>query len=113
MKVFPILKKMSRLALAVAGSSVLLAAMPAQAQVSDDVVRIGVMADQTGTYSGNGGPGSSIAVRMAVQDFGGKVLGKTIEVVTADDQNKPNVGINLARQWIENEKFDTIVGGSA
>ncbi|MES2509747.1 MAG: ABC transporter substrate-binding protein [Pseudomonadota bacterium] len=113
MKVLPSLKKISRLALAVAGSSVLLAAMPAQAQVSDDVVRIGVMADQTGTYSGNGGPGSSIAVRMAVQDFGGKVLGKTIEVVTADDQNKPNVGINMARQWIENEKFDTIVGGSA
>ncbi|RYX98256.1 MAG: ABC transporter substrate-binding protein [Comamonadaceae bacterium] len=104
---------MSRVALAIAGAGVLLAAMPARAQISDDVVRIGVMADQTGTYSGNGGPGSSLAVRMAVEDFGGKVLGKPIEVVTADDQNKPNIGINMARQWIESEKFDTIVGGSS
>ncbi|QKV55361.1 ABC transporter substrate-binding protein [Comamonas antarctica] len=111
MNAFPSISPLSRLAL-LAGST-LLAALPAQAQISDDVVRIGVMADQTGTYSGNGGPGSSLAVRMAVEDFGGKVLGKPIEVTTADDQNKPNVGINMARQWIENEKFDTILGGSA
>ena len=97
----------------VVGSSVFLAAMSAQAQISDDVVRIGVMADQTGTYSGNGGPGSTVAVRMAVEDFGGQVLGKPVEVIVADDQNKPNVGINMARQWVENDKVDTIVGGSA
>jgi branched-chain amino acid transport system substrate-binding protein len=91
----------------------LLGVAPAQAQISDNVVRIGVMADQAGPYSGNGGPGSTIAVRMAVEDFGGKVLGKPIELVVADDQNKPNVGIGIARQWIENEKVDAIVGGSA
>ncbi|MEY2685570.1 MAG: hypothetical protein RJA09_2715 [Pseudomonadota bacterium] len=85
----------------------------AQAQISDDVVRIGVMADQTGPYSGNGGPGSTLAVRMAVEDFGGKVNGKNIEVVVADDQNKPDVGTNIARKWIESEKVDAIVGGSA
>jgi branched-chain amino acid transport system substrate-binding protein len=85
----------------------------AQAQVSDDVVRIGVMADQTGPYSGNGGPGSTLAVRMAVEDFGGRVLGKPIEVIVADDQNKPDVGTNIARQWLEQQKVDTIVGGSA
>ncbi|MDO8767412.1 MAG: ABC transporter substrate-binding protein [Burkholderiaceae bacterium] len=113
MKVFPSAQNISRLALVAAGAAAMVATMSAQAQISDDVVRIGVMADQTGTYSGNGGPGSSLAVRMAVEDFGGKVLGKPIEVVTADDQNKPNVGINMARQWIENEKFDTIIGGSA
>ncbi|WP_342129225.1 ABC transporter substrate-binding protein [Hydrogenophaga sp. OTU3427] len=91
----------------------LLAATGAHAQISDDVVRIGVMADQTGPYSGNGGPGSTLAVRMAVEDFGGKVNGKNIEVVVADDQNKPDVGTNIARKWIESEKVDAIVGGSA
>ena len=91
----------------------LLAATGAHAQMSDDVVRIGVMADQTGPYSGNGGPGSTLAVRMAVEDFGGKVNGKNIEVVVADDQNKPDVGTNIARKWIESEKVDAIVGGSA
>jgi len=85
----------------------------AQAQISDDVVRIGVMGDQTGPYSGNGGPGHILAVRMAVEDFGGKVNGKPIEVVVADDQNKPDVGTNIARKWIESEKVDTIVGNSA
>ncbi|XDF35638.1 ABC transporter substrate-binding protein [Paracidovorax avenae] len=85
----------------------------AHAQISDDVVRIGVMADQTGPYSGNGGPGSTLAVRMAVEDFGSTVLGKPVEVVVADDQNKPDVGLNIARKWLDTEKVDTIVGGSA
>jgi branched-chain amino acid transport system substrate-binding protein len=90
-----------------------LAAGVASAQISDNVVKIGVMADQTGPYSANGGPGSSLAVKMAVEDFGGKVNGKPVEVIVADDQNKPDVGTNIARQWIENDKVDAIVGGSA
>jgi len=91
----------------------LMAATGAQAQISNDAVRIGVMADQTGPYSGNGGPGSTLAVRMAVEDFGGKVNGKPIEVLIADDQNKPDVGTSIARQWLEVDKVDAIVGGSA
>lgn len=99
-------------------AAALLACAVASAQgtsgtISDDVVRIGVMADQTGPYSGNGGPGSSLAVKMAVEDFGGKVLGKPVEVLLADDQNKPDVGLNIARKWLDTEKVDTIVGGSA
>lgn len=100
-------------AVAAAVAMSLLGAGVAQAQISDDVVRIGVMADMTGPYSGNGGPGSTLAVRMAVEDFGGKVGGKTIEVVVADDQNKPDVGTNIARQWVEKDKVDAILGGSA
>ncbi|MFS2098780.1 ABC transporter substrate-binding protein [Variovorax sp. Varisp85] len=101
-----------------ASAAILLACAAAAAQgtpntISDDVVRIGVMADQTGPYSGNGGPGSSLAVKMAVEDFGGKVLGKPVEVLVADDQNKPDVGLNIARKWLDTEKVDTIVGGSA
>ncbi len=113
MRVFPSVKKISRLALVAAGTSAMLATLPAQAQVSDGVVRIGVMMDMSGPYSGAGGAGSVLAVKLAVEDMGGKVLGKPIEVIEADDQNKPNVGINLARQWVENEKVDTIITGSA
>jgi branched-chain amino acid transport system substrate-binding protein len=88
-------------------------AAPAAAQISDDVVRIGIMSDMAGPYSGNGGPGSVLAARMAIEDFGGKVNGKPIELVTVDDQNKPDVGLNAARKWIEVDKVDAIVGGSA
>ena len=65
--------KLNRKALIAAAMTSLLAATGAHAQVSDDVVRIGVMADMTGPYAGNGGPGSTVAIRMAVDDFGGKV----------------------------------------
>ena len=65
--------------LAVAGSATV------QAQVSDDVVRIGIMGDMNGPYAANGGPGSVVAARMAIEDFGGKVLGKPIELVVADE----------------------------
>jgi branched-chain amino acid transport system substrate-binding protein len=105
--------KFSHLAAITAASTALLASAPASAQISDDVVRIGIMADLTGPYSGNGGPGSVIAARMAVEDFGGKVNGKAIEIVSADDQNKPDIGLNLARKWVENDKVDAIIGGSA
>ncbi|MEP6721286.1 MAG: ABC transporter substrate-binding protein [Variovorax sp.] len=83
------------------------------AQISDDMVRIGLMGDLSGPYSGNGGPGSVLAAKMAIEDFGGKVNGKTVELVTVDDQNKPDVGLNAARKWLETDKVDTIVGGSA
>jgi branched-chain amino acid transport system substrate-binding protein len=71
------------------------------------------MGDLNGPYAANGGPGSVIAARMAIEDFGGKVLGKNIELVVADDQNKPDIGTNLARQWIEKDNVDAILGGSA
>lgn len=105
--------QLNRKTLITTAVTAMLLAAGAHAQVSDDVVRIGVMADMTGPYAGNGGPGSTLAVRMAVEDFGGKVLGKPIEVLVADDQNKPDVGTNIARQWLEQQKVDAIVGGSA
>lgn len=85
----------------------------AQAQISDDMVRIGIMGDLSGPYSGNGGPGSVLAAKMAIEDFGGKVNGKPVELLTMDDQNKPDVGLNAARKWLETDKVDAIVGGSA
>ncbi|HWV96857.1 MAG TPA: ABC transporter substrate-binding protein [Xanthobacteraceae bacterium] len=84
-------------------------ATPALSQVSDDVVKIGVLNDQSGLYADLSGPGSTIAAKMAVEDFGGTVLGKPIEVISADHQNKPDVGSTIARRWIDTEKVDTIV----
>jgi branched-chain amino acid transport system substrate-binding protein len=82
---------------------------PAQAQISDNVVRIGVLTDMAGPASDATGPGSVTAARMAIEDFGGKVLGVPIELVTADSQLKPDIGAGIARQWYDNEKVDLIV----
>ncbi|HSV47704.1 MAG TPA: ABC transporter substrate-binding protein [Ramlibacter sp.] len=96
-----------------AGCALALLAGPAAAQISDDVVRVGIMGDQSGPYSGNGGPGAVLGARLAIEDFGGKVNGKAIELVVTDDQNKPDIGLNAARKWIEADKVDAIIGGSA
>ncbi|MEW6257314.1 MAG: ABC transporter substrate-binding protein [Pseudomonadota bacterium] len=89
-------------------AAMLLAAGGAAAQVSDDVVRIGVLNDQTGPLSGYSGPGSAIAARMAVEDFGGSVLGKPIEVIVADHRNLPDVAVNTAREWFDAKGVDVI-----
>ena len=80
------------------------------AQVSDDVVRIGVLNDQSGLYADLGGPGSVVAARMAVEDAGGSVLGKPVEIVFADHQNKSDVGAAVARQWFDVGKVDMAIG---
>ena len=82
----------------------------AHAQISDDVVRIGVLNDQSGLYADLGGPGAVVAARMAVEDAGGTVLGKPVEIVFADHQNKSDIGAAIARQWFEIGKVDMVVG---
>ena len=79
------------------------------AQVSDGVVKIGVLADMSGMYADLSGPGSVTAAQMAAEDFGGTVLGKPIVVVSADHQNKPDVGASIARAWYDREQVDAIV----
>jgi branched-chain amino acid transport system substrate-binding protein len=78
-------------------------------KVSDGVVRIGVLTDMTGFYSDLAGPGSVLAVKMAVDDFGGKVLGKPIEVISADHQNKADIASNTARKWFDEGGVDAVV----
>jgi branched-chain amino acid transport system substrate-binding protein len=90
-------------------AGLVLAATAAQAQISDDVVKIGVLNDMSSLYADVGGQGSVTAARMAVEDFGGTVLDKKIEIIFGDHQNKPDVGANIARQWIDNDKVDVIV----
>ena len=82
----------------------------ATAQISDDVVRIGVLNDQSNVYADLGGPGSVIAARMAIEDVGGKVLGKPIDILVADHQSKADVGASIARQWFEADKVDMAIG---
>lgn len=82
---------------------------PAQAQISDDVVKLGVLTDMSSLYSDATGQGSVAAVEMAVADYGGKVKGKPVEVVHADHQNRPDVGASIARNWYDNDKVDAIL----
>ena len=101
-----------RFSIALAGPliSAMIAAAGAHAQVSDDPVRIGVLNDQSGLYADLGGPGSVVAARMAVEDFGGSVLGKPVEIVVADHQNKADIGAAIARRWFDAEKVDMAIG---
>lgn len=78
--------------------------------ISDNVVKIGVLTDMSGVYSALGGKGTQVAVEMAVKDFGGKVLGKPIQVIGADHQNKADIASAKAREWFDNEKVDMITG---
>src|SRR5215469_4014221 len=84
-------------------------AEPACAQFSDNKVVIGVMGDQSGVVADVGGPGSIVAARMAVEDFGGKVDGMPVEILTADHQNKPDIGSAIAREWFDRKGVDVIV----
>ena len=83
-------------------------AAPAQAQISDGIVRIGVINDQSGMYADITGARSVAAARMAVEDFGGTVLGKPIEIVVADHQNKVDVAAAIAQKWIDVDHVDAI-----
>lgn len=87
-----------------------LVAKRAPAQTSADVVRLGVLDDMSGPYAENSGPGDVLAVEMAVADFGGKVLGRPIEIISGDLQNKVDVGLALAREWYDTKQVTAIFG---
>ncbi|MFT6672427.1 MAG: branched-chain amino acid transport system substrate-binding protein, partial [Afipia broomeae] len=82
------------------------AGVPATAQISDDVVKIGVINDQNSQFAYAAGQTSVLAAKMAVEDFGGKVLGKPIEILSADHQNKPDTASVIVRKWADVEKVD-------
>src|SRR3982751_4265109 len=97
---------LSKLSCAVA---LALAASGANAQVSDGVIKIGVLSDMSSLYADIGGPGSVAAARLAVEDFGAAKKGMKVEIISADHQNKPDVGSSIARQWYDVDKVDVIV----
>ncbi len=81
----------------------------AQAQISDGVIKIGVMNDMSGLYADLTGPGSVVAARLAVEDFGAARKGMKVEIVSADHLNKPDLGSTIARTWYDVDKVDVIV----
>ncbi len=99
---------MKKMTLALAAGLALAGPAYAQTKISDDVVKIGVLTDMSGQFSHEAGDGSVTAVKMAVEDFGGTVLGKPIEVIVADHQNRNEVAIAKAREWYDVGKVDMI-----
>jgi len=98
--------KRSLIGLAVAAA---LGAGSAQAQVSDNLIKIGVLSDMSSLYTDLAGAGSVVAAKMAVEDSGIEKRGYKVEVISADHQNKPDVGSSIARQWYDVDKVDVIV----
>jgi branched-chain amino acid transport system substrate-binding protein len=89
-------------------SAMVLLGGAAQAQMSDDVIKIGVLNDRSGLYADIGGEGSAVAARMAAEEFGNAINGAPIEIIVADHQNKADLGSTIARQWIDTEAVDVI-----
>jgi branched-chain amino acid transport system substrate-binding protein len=85
----------------------------AHAQISGDVIRIGIITDMSGLYSDIDGPAGVEAIKMAIADFGGSINGKKIEVIAADHQNKPDVAAAKAREWFDTQGVDMLIGGTS
>ncbi|CUI89243.1 ABC transporter substrate-binding protein [Achromobacter xylosoxidans] len=105
-------RRFSRAVLAGAIAGALLHAGAAQAQVSDDVIRIGFITDMSGVYSGPDGPGGAEAIKMAIEEMGGEIDGKKIELLTADHQNKADIASAKAREWFDQRGLDMLIGGT-
>ena len=82
----------------------------AQAEITNNTVKIGYLADMSGTYRDLAGPNGLVALEMAVADFGGQVNGSKIEVVSAEDRNSPDVASSTVRRWVENDNVDMVAG---
>ncbi|CAO3432213.1 ABC transporter substrate-binding protein [Azospirillum endophyticum] len=85
-----------------------LASGAANAQMSDNVIKIGMLSDRSGIYADINGEGSAVAARMAAEEFGNAINGTKIEIIVGDHQNKADIAANLARQWIDTEKVDVV-----
>ena len=84
----------------------------AQAQISGDVIRIGLITDMSGLYADLDGPAGAEAIRMAIAEHGGMVNGKKIELLVADHQNKPDIAATKAREWFDTQGLDMLIGGT-
>jgi branched-chain amino acid transport system substrate-binding protein len=93
----------------IASLAAVLASGSAFAQYTDGVVKIGVLTDMASLYADNGGPGSVVAAKLAVEDFGAAAKGMKVEIISADHQNKADVGSNIANSWFDVDKVDMII----
>ncbi|MER1967840.1 ABC transporter substrate-binding protein [Castellaniella sp. GW247-6E4] len=88
------------------------AALPASAQITGDTVKLGFLTDITGTYADNDGQGGVEAIKMAIEDFGGSINGKKVELLYADHLNKVDVAVAKAHEWFDREGLDMLIGGA-
>lgn len=102
----------ARLAGLVAATAAVMAFSAGSAQAANDAVKIGFITDMSGLYADDDGPGGLTAVKMAVADFGGKVLGKPIQVMYADHQNKADIAASKAREWADRDGLNLLLGGT-
>jgi branched-chain amino acid transport system substrate-binding protein len=98
--------------LAIAMSTLSLVTGYAQAQAASEPFRIGFITDMSGAYADTDGPGGLEAIKMAVEDAGGTVLGRKIEVLSADHQNKADTAAARAREWIDQQQLKMLIGGA-
>ena len=94
--------------LCAAMSATLLHIHIAHAAMSDNVIRIGVLNDRSGAYADLGGEGSVVAAKMAAEEFGNSIGGVPVEIISADHQNKPDIGLGIVRRWFDTEKVDAV-----
>ena len=94
-------------------AAMLSATAPAQAQISGDVIRIGLITDMASLYADIDGPAGADAIRMAIADMGGAINGKKVELVVADHQNKPDIAAAKAREWFDTQGLDMLIGGTS
>ena len=104
--------KLKAMALAVSATFAMGFAGIASAQVSGDVIKIGLITDMSGLYADIDGPGGAEAVKMAIADLGGNVAGKKIEFIYADHQNKADIAASKAREWFDQQGVDMLIGGT-
>lgn len=104
--------KMTTLAAAMTALATGMVATATMAQVSNDKIKVGFITDMSSLYADIDGKGGLDAVKMAIEDQGGKVLGKPIEIVSADHQNKADIAASKAREWMDQEGLDLLLGGT-
>ena len=104
--------KRTVLAIAATAACAIGFSMPAQAQVSGNTIKIGLITDLSGVYSDVDGPGGAEAVKMAIADAGGMIDGKKVEFIVADHQNKADIAASKAREWFDQQGVDMLIGGT-
>ncbi|MEA2771076.1 MAG: branched-chain amino acid transport system substrate-binding protein [Acetobacteraceae bacterium] len=100
---------MSRLFTVVCLAAGVLGGMPAWAEIPDNTVKVGVLTDMTGPFADQGGPGSVVAAKMAAEDFAPESKGLKVEILAADHQNKPDIGVAIAAKWVDQDGVDAVV----
>ena len=104
--------KLKAMTVAVSAAAVMGYVAPASAQISGDVIKIGLITDMSGVYADLDGPGGVEAVKMAIADMGGNINGKKIELVVADHLNKADIAASKAREWFDTQGLDMLLGGT-